>query len=151
MLLLPWLIAYTRREGLRQRDAAQEASEEAKLERASSACRHAGGAKVVARNLLAEPRSAGNEETWNTLVAKFPPEDHAAVSAAAVAVLASATDTEDENAPRGAPMMSTPPRCSSTSSTPGMPCRAPETTAKDLLIYNTLFTPTSEERSSERV
>ncbi|CAN0518643.1 unnamed protein product, partial [Laminaria digitata] len=94
------LIAYTRRGDLRQRDAAQEASEEAKLERASSACRHAGGVKVPARNLLAEPRSAGNEETWNTLVAKFPPEDRAAVSAAAVtAVLASATEVEDGNAP----------------------------------------------------
>ena len=45
VLLLPWLIAYTKREGLIQRDAAQEASEEAKLERASSACRHAGGVK----------------------------------------------------------------------------------------------------------
>ena len=42
---------------------------------------------------------AGNEETWSTLVAKFPSEDHAAVSAAAVAaVLASATEAEDGNA-----------------------------------------------------
>ena len=63
VLLLPWVIAYTRREGLRQRDAAPEASEEEKLERASSGCRHAGGVKVEARYLLAEPRSAGNVET----------------------------------------------------------------------------------------
>ncbi|CAN0598374.1 unnamed protein product, partial [Laminaria digitata] len=53
-----------------------------------------------ARNLLAEPRSAENEETWNTLVAKFPPEDRAAVSAAAAtAVLASTTEVEGGNAP----------------------------------------------------
>ena len=99
VLLLPWLIAYTRREGLRKRDVSQEALEEAKLTRASSACLHAGGAKMAARNLLAEPRSAGNEETWNTLVVKFPPENHAAVSAAATAALASVTEVEDGNAP----------------------------------------------------
>ena len=73
------------------------------FERASSSCSHAGGVKVAARNLLAEPQSAGNE-TWNTLVVKFPSEDNAAVSAAAAeAVLASATEGEDENAPPMAP------------------------------------------------
>ena len=71
MLLLPWLIAYTRRGDLSQRDAAQETSDEAKLERASSAYCHTRGVKVAALNLLAEPRSAENENTWNTLVAKF--------------------------------------------------------------------------------
>ena len=40
------------------------------------------------------------EETWSTLVLKFPSEDHAAISpAAAAAVLASATEVEDGNAP----------------------------------------------------
>ena len=74
---------------------------EEKLERASSACSHAGGVKVAARNLLAEPRSAGNEETWKTLVTKFPSEDHTAVSATtADAVLASATEGEDGNVPK---------------------------------------------------
>ena len=68
VLLLPWLLAFTRGRDS-GRDAALEASEEGKLQRASSVCRHAGGLKVAARNLLAEPRSAGNEETWNTLVA----------------------------------------------------------------------------------
>ena len=78
----------------------EEASAEAKLERASSACRHAEGVKVAARNLLAEPRSEGNEEAYNTLVSKFPSEDHAVASAAAVAaVLASATEVEDRKAP----------------------------------------------------
>ena len=55
---------------------------------------------MAARALLAEPRSAGSKETWNTLVAKFPSEDHAAVSAAAAAaVLANATEAKDGNAP----------------------------------------------------
>ena len=55
---------------------------------------------MAAHNLLAEPRSAVNEKTWNTLVAKFPSEDHAAVSAAAAeAALMSATEGADGNAP----------------------------------------------------
>ena len=99
VLLLPWLMAFTRGGDSRQRDAAQEASEE-NLERALSACSHTGWVKVAARNLLAEPRSAGNEETWSTLAAKFPSEDHAAVSAAtAEAVLVSVTEGGDGYAP----------------------------------------------------
>ena len=58
VLLLPSLMAFTGVGDCRQRDAAQEASEEKKLERASSACSHAGGVKVAACNLLIEPRSA---------------------------------------------------------------------------------------------
>ena len=49
-----------------------------------------------ARNthLRAEPRSAGNEETWTTPVV-VPPEDHAVIPAAtAVSVLANATEVE---------------------------------------------------------
>ena len=54
---------------------------------------------MAARTLLTEPRPAGNEETWRRLVAKFPSEDHATVSAAAAAaVQTSATDAEDGNA-----------------------------------------------------
>ena len=87
--------------------------QETKLERLSSACRHAGGVNVAARNLLAEPRSGGKQEAWNTLVAKFPSKDHAAVSAAArPAVLPSATDVKMEVLPHGARMTSTPLRCS---------------------------------------
>ena len=56
VLLRPWLMAFTRGRDSRPRDDALEASEEAKLERASSACHNAGGVKVAARNLLAEPR-----------------------------------------------------------------------------------------------
>ena len=95
MLLLSWLMmAHTRRGDSRQRDATQEASEEAKLERASSECLHAGRVKVAASNLLAKPRSAGNEEAWNTLVTKFLAGD----TAAAAAELASVTDVEEGNA-----------------------------------------------------
>ena len=98
VLLLGWLMAYTRLRDSRQQDAAHEASEEAKLERASSVCRHAGGVKVAARILLADILSAANEETWSTLLAKFPSEDNAAASAvAAAAVLASAPEAEDGN------------------------------------------------------
>ena len=55
---------------------------------------------MAARNLLAEPRSARNEKTWNTLVAKLSSEDQAAVSTAATAaaVLASATNVDEGNA-----------------------------------------------------
>ena len=64
---------------------------------------------MAARTLLAEPRSAGNEETWSTFVAKFvegrgldyhlPKTTPAVSAAAAAAVLASATEAEDGNAP----------------------------------------------------
>ena len=54
---------------------------------------------MASRTLWADPRSAGNEETWSTLVAKAPSQGHAAVSAtAAAAVLVSATEAEDGNA-----------------------------------------------------
>ena len=63
-------------------------------------CSHAGGVKAAARILLAQTRSAGNEETWNKLVAKFSSEAHAAVSVvAADTVLATATDKEIGIAP----------------------------------------------------
>ena len=59
---------------------------------------------MAARTLLAQPRSAGKEETWSAVVAKFPSEDHAAVSAAAAAaVLASATEVVDGNTPSWRP------------------------------------------------
>ena len=62
VLLLPWLIAFTRGGDLRQQDAAQDTSEEVKLERALSAGCHTGGVKVTAHNLLADPRPAGTEQ-----------------------------------------------------------------------------------------
>ena len=98
--LLLWLMAYTRRGDSRQRDTAQEASMEAKVERVSLMCHPAGEVKVAARTLLADPRSAGNDETYGTLVIKFPAKDHTAVfPAAAATVLASATEVKDKNAP----------------------------------------------------
>ena len=52
--------------------------------------------KVAAHTLLVEPSSAGKEETWVTLLATFPTEDHTNVSAAAASVLpASATEVEN--------------------------------------------------------
>ena len=63
VLPLLWLMAFIRGGDSRPRDAAQEASEEAKLERISSTRRDTGGVKLAAGNLLAELRSAGNEET----------------------------------------------------------------------------------------
>ena len=63
VLLFPWVMAYTRRGDSRQRNAAQEASGEAKLEGASMACRYAEGVNLAARILLAKQRSAGNKET----------------------------------------------------------------------------------------
>ena len=49
---------------------------------------------LAARTLLEKPKSAGNEETWNALVAEFFSEEHAVMSAAA-SVLACATEVED--------------------------------------------------------
>lgn len=67
-------------------------SEQENLERASSACCHAGGMEVTARTLPAKPCVAGNDETWSTLVAKFPSVDH-------TAALSNATEVEDGSAP----------------------------------------------------
>lgn len=60
-----------------------------------------GEVKVAAHAILAEPCLAGNEEAWDMPVAKFSPEDHAAVSTAtAVAVSKNATEVrEEENSP----------------------------------------------------
>lgn len=81
-------------------DAPQQASEEMELERASSACRHAGGVKFAERAILAKPRTAGNEESSATLAVKFPPGCHTAVSkAAAAAVLAGAAEVKDGSTP----------------------------------------------------
>ena len=143
-------MAFTRGGDSRQRDAAQEASEEEKLERASSLCSQAGGIKVAARNLLAEPRSVGNEETWNKMVAKFPSEDHAAVSAvAAEAVLASATEGEGGNAPPWRPDDEYASEVLLDVISSRTPSQAPETTVRDFLTCDPSSTPTSGGRSSE--
>lgn len=94
--LFVWHVSETARKAVRPRSF----QEGFKLERTSSACGHAGRASVAACNLLAEPRSAVNEEAWDTLVAKFPSEDHVSVSGAkAAAELRSATDAENRNTP----------------------------------------------------
>lgn len=61
----------------------------------SSTCRYAGGDTIAAPTRLAESRSAGNENTWATLVVKFPPENHTSVSMVVAAMLASATELEE--------------------------------------------------------
>ena len=120
-------MTFTRGGDSRQRDAAQETSEE--RERVSSACSHAGGA---VGNLLAEPKSVGNEDTWNKLVAKFSSKDHAAVSgAAAEAVLRVPPRGKMEIRPHGARTTTTPPRCSSTSSAPAAPSQDLEAMVND--------------------
>lgn len=100
LLLLPWLMVYARRSNLKRRDAAPEDSEEKEFEQTLSACRQAEEIEASLCTFLAEPRSASNEETWPTLVAKSPSEDHTPVSAAATnAALASTTEVKDGNTP----------------------------------------------------
>lgn len=65
-------MAHTGGVDTRIRGATHEASEEAKLERATSACRHVGGATVAARTLLVELRSPGTEEMGEPLKPQFP-------------------------------------------------------------------------------
>ena len=81
--------------------------------------------KMAARNLLSGARSAGNEETRNTLVAKFPPKDYAAMSAAAAAVLAPPR-WKMEVPPCVALTTSTLPSFSSTSSVPAARSQVPK-------------------------
>ena len=152
MLLLLWLKAYTRRVDLRQRDAAQGESDEAKLERVSSACRHAGRLKMAARNLLAESRSARNEETWSKLVAMFSPEDHAAVSAAATAAAVVASTTEvDRNTPRWHSDNEYASEVLFDIISSRFALSGPGNDGQRFVYLHSLFTPTSAERSLEEI
>lgn len=63
VLVLPWSMAFTTAGDFKQRGATHEAVQDVKPERAPSACCHAGGVELTARNLLAETRSATSEET----------------------------------------------------------------------------------------
>lgn len=93
----------------------------------SSARRYAGVVNVAARTLVAESRSVGNEETWATQSANYPPGSYAAVSAAAAAAT-TAVLARGHSPSRGTcfPMVpgrrvrlrGTPPRYSSTWSFP---------------------------------
>ena len=90
-------MGFTRGGDSRRRDAALEASEEEKLERASSARSHAGRGQSGSTKRFG--RATINGKRGDVEHAKFPSENHAAVSAAAaVAVLAGATEGEDGNA-----------------------------------------------------
>ena len=70
--ILPWVVEYTEGTVTRFRGPAHEATGAAKVERASSSCRHQGAITVAACSLLVEPRAPGNEATWTTVEAKFP-------------------------------------------------------------------------------
>ena len=100
VFLLSWLRVYTRQEGTRRRDAAQEFFEGAELEYASRTCCHA----QRIENRIAHPSGTavlGRERGGMAQTGgQIPPEDRTAVSeGAAAAVLASATDVEDRRAP----------------------------------------------------
>ena len=71
------------------------------FKRESSACRHRGGVAVAARSLLAELRTPGNKETLERVKAKFPEENQACVSEAAVG--ASSFDQEEGSGPNWRP------------------------------------------------
>lgn len=102
--LLPWLIDYTKAASARSRDEVPEETQEDKFKRAEQACCHSGGAKDAARALLAEPRSPGNDETWERLKTKFPHEDPAAVEqAVAEAIVESRIEEEEGTSARWRP------------------------------------------------
>ena len=137
MLLLPWLMAFSHSGDSRQRDAAQQASLEEKLERASSVCRHAGGIDVAALNLPAKPRPSENAETWNTLVATFLSDDYAAVNAMGVdVVLANATEGGNGNSSSWGPDDVYASEMLFDFISSRIALSAPETTINDLLICN---------------
>ena len=71
-LLPPWLMECASRASTRHRGPTYEATDAAKCERASSACRHSGWVSVAAPGLLTEPRAHGDEVTWERIKAKFP-------------------------------------------------------------------------------
>lgn len=55
--MVPWLVAYTEPGDTTQRDASQKASEKAKIKRALSACRHAGGMNDAKHAPFAQSRA----------------------------------------------------------------------------------------------
>ena len=87
---------------------------------------------MATRNLLAEPRSAGNEDAWKTLVTQFPPKTTPPAAAAVLACWRVPPKREVEIPPRVALTMSTP-RCSSTPSAPAAPSQTPGTTVNNFL------------------
>ena len=98
------MMEYTSRASTRRRGPTYEATDAAKYERASSACRHSGGVSAAARSLLAEPRATGDQVTWERVKAKFPGEDRASVTElAAAAVAAGSPEPEEVSVPNWRP------------------------------------------------
>ena len=104
IILLPWLMEYTRRTSTRQ--SGQPAKRRTLI---CSRGHHQhdaieGGVTVAACSFLAELRTPGNEETWEHVKAKFPEEDQTCVSeAAAAAVAASFSGPEEGIGPNWRP------------------------------------------------
>lgn len=103
-----------------------------RLSQESSAFYHAGGAKGASRQRLAEPHTAGTEQTWNTQVVMFSSESYETTSAAAAAVLASVPDVEDGYPPAWCMLTTTPSRLFLTTSAPTVPFRTPGTMVNDV-------------------
>ena len=122
--------------------------EEAKLERASSACHHAGRIKVAARTLLSEPRSAGNEKTWTTWPSFLPKATLPFPRRRRPQCWRASHRPRMETLSRGARTMSTLPRCSSMSTAHAVLYRAPVMTVNGSRTCSPSSIPTSEGRSS---
>ena len=102
--ILPWLMEYAEGTATRLRGPAREATDSAKFERATSACRDQGGKTVAARGLLAETRAPGNEATWTMVKAEFSEEDRNSVQeAVAAARMASVTEPAEGSGPTWRP------------------------------------------------
>lgn len=135
VLVLPWLIAYTRRGDSRQRNAAREASP-----RRVTMWR---GSKWETRNLRAEASSAGDdnlEHSGGQVPLRRP---RLRVRGGPGCSTSKPHRRRKRNVRRGARMMSTHLRCSSTSSALVTPHRSLETTINDVSTCIPSPTPTS--------
>ena len=126
-MVLPWLMRFTRGGDSRQRDTAQEASDEEKLERASSVCSHAGGVESGSTQPAGRATINGKREDVEHAGGQVP------LRRPRRRVRGGGGGSADECHRGGrwkcsptAParrVLSTPPRCSSTSSAPAAPSK----------------------------
>ena len=105
---------------------------------------------MAARTLLTEPRSAGNEETWSTLVAKsFPKTTSSFLRWRRSQCWRAPPRPGTETPPRDARTISTPSRCSSMSSAHAVPYRTPAVTVNGSRTCSSLSIPTPKGRISD--
>lgn len=71
-VILSWLVDNTKGTVARLRAPARQLTDDARFERATSACQPQWGTAVAARGLLAELRAPGSEGTWTIVKAKIP-------------------------------------------------------------------------------